>query len=109
MVYAFQTRGYRIWIPETNQIVVSIDVTFDENAKYDPESNGAVMGQNSGVDGLFPMGVVNQTEQVVEVVPEGIPGPPISPDSRPGGGGSSIMIMILMKMMISHQLFPYEI
>lgn len=85
--YAFRTRGYHIWIPEINPIVESIDITFDKKTKYDPESSGAVMGQNLEIDGLFPMGIVNQNERVVEVAPEGISGPSnISPDSRSGGG-----------------------
>lgn len=82
--YAFRMRGYCIWIPELNQIIESIDVTFDEKAKFDPESSGTMTGPEVGE--LFPRGIVNQNEQVVKVIPLAIPGPSnVSPDSRSSG------------------------
>lgn len=43
MSYAFRTRGYRIWLPDTNQIIESSNVTFDES-RCGPVRNGAAVG-----------------------------------------------------------------
>lgn len=43
--YAFKTRGYRIWVPDSNKIVETINVTFDETKTYKAEnSSGAMPG-----------------------------------------------------------------
>lgn len=41
--YAFKTKGYRIWIPETDRIIETINVLFDEGS-------GAVMGPKPSED-----------------------------------------------------------
>ncbi len=47
--YSIKTRGYKIWIPEEESIVETINVAFDEDFKPEPaESNankGAVLGE----------------------------------------------------------------
>jgi len=59
--YALSTRGYRIWLPEENKIVETINVTFNEKANFKGDSfeeqssisnfsderSGAVMGTMS--------------------------------------------------------------
>lgn len=52
--YAFRTRGYRIWIEDTNSIVETCNVSFDENLNYKSFSNGAVLGPGS--DSFLPIG-----------------------------------------------------
>lgn len=46
--YAFRTKGYRIWIPEENKIIETINVSFKEESFYGDRSNsnrsGAVLG-----------------------------------------------------------------
>lgn len=37
--YAFSTKGYRVWIPDTNKIIETINVTFDENLFYSKNNN----------------------------------------------------------------------
>lgn len=39
--YTFKIKGYRVWIPETNQIVESIDASFDEISKFDEISHSS--------------------------------------------------------------------
>lgn len=74
--YVFKIRGYRIWIPETDSIIESIDVSFDENFQLDLGHSRTVMDPEEG--DLFPVCPANQNNRydgVVEVVPEVIPGP----------------------------------
>lgn len=46
--YAFKTKGYRLWIPESDSIVESINVSFNEDMFYkslqQAQSSGAVLG-----------------------------------------------------------------
>lgn len=41
--YAFSTKGYRIWLPESNKIVESIHVSFNEVFDYDDSMHSGVM------------------------------------------------------------------
>lgn len=96
--YAFRTKGYCIWVPKLNQIIESIDVTFDEKAKFDPEHSGAVMGLKVGE--LSP--VMSQNDQVVEDLRPS----QVSPTSRQIHSpiGKRILIPRLV-MIVSLQLF----
>lgn len=44
--YAFRTKGYRIWIPEEEKIIETINVSFREQNPDRENSSGAVMGTN---------------------------------------------------------------
>lgn len=46
--YAFSTRGYRIWIPESGRIIETVNVTFNEETSYKDARNGAVLGPRVG-------------------------------------------------------------
>lgn len=41
--HVFKTRGYRIWFPETNEIVESINVSLDEKSQPVLECRGVMM------------------------------------------------------------------
>jgi hypothetical protein len=44
--YAFRTKGYRVWLPDSNKIVESINVSFKEFPDK-AEDSGAVLGTNT--------------------------------------------------------------
>ncbi|GBM43057.1 Retrovirus-related Pol polyprotein from transposon TNT 1-94, partial [Araneus ventricosus] len=44
--YALKTRGYRIWLPNERKIVETINVSFDEDNRLEPNSSGAVLDPN---------------------------------------------------------------
>lgn len=42
--YAFRTKGFRIWLPEEDKIIETINVSFDESTMFKQHSEEAVMG-----------------------------------------------------------------
>ncbi|GBM78883.1 Retrovirus-related Pol polyprotein from transposon TNT 1-94 [Araneus ventricosus] len=45
--YAFRTKGYRIWFPDTDKVIETINVTFCEEDRGVKSRSGAVMGTNN--------------------------------------------------------------
>ncbi|GBM61600.1 Retrovirus-related Pol polyprotein from transposon TNT 1-94 [Araneus ventricosus] len=45
--YAFRTKGYRIWFPDTDKVIETINVSFCEEDLGVKSRNGAVMGTNN--------------------------------------------------------------
>lgn len=85
--YAFNTKGYRIWIPETDQIVQTISVSFREIPEAVSDSSGVVLGPES----CDPFSTDSGENQDVDA--GGIDSwssfkpPSIPPDSRISGEG----------------------
>ncbi|GBN57636.1 Retrovirus-related Pol polyprotein from transposon TNT 1-94 [Araneus ventricosus] len=45
--YAFRTKGYRIWFPDTDKVIETINVSFCEEDRGVKSRSGAVMGTNN--------------------------------------------------------------
>ncbi|GBN57365.1 hypothetical protein AVEN_19329-1 [Araneus ventricosus] len=45
--YAFRTKGYRIWFPDTDKVIETINVSFCEEDRGVKSHSGAVMGTNN--------------------------------------------------------------
>lgn len=83
----FNTKGYRIWKAETDQIVETISASFREVPQSVAERSGVVMVSES-CDPFSIDSVDNQGEGAVEIdswSPLNPPGTP--PDARIGGEG----------------------
>lgn len=54
--YAFKTKGYRIWLPDQNKVLETINVSFDERGNFKSLGDGAVLGTNqlNNFNDLFP-------------------------------------------------------
>lgn len=63
--YAFKTQGYQIWIPETNEIVESINVSFDEKSQPGLGCSGIAMGPDNY--SFFSPGTGENHNEEVEV------------------------------------------
>lgn len=87
--YAFKTRGYRIWFPETNEIIESINVSFDEKSEPGLGRSGVAMGPEDYT--LFsPVTSENQNEDVVEVDTRMSSSPSNFPHDTESSGGEDI-------------------
>lgn len=54
--YAYKTKGYRIWYPDENKVIETINVSFDERGNFKSLGSGAVLGSNqlNNCNDLFP-------------------------------------------------------
>lgn len=96
MGYAFTTKGYRIWIPEDDKIVESINVNFKEDSFYQDKDSSSITQDGAVLGTPVKWHIGNGTEEIepdsegtVDGPVETSPGHPIEPQDFSSGEETS--------------------